>query len=82
MDKYPAKGRIYLFASGRKEEVRKTPVRKTILKVSANKALLQSSHKETQYAVETIATATTMPWLRFISPNSIKTVLIRDTNIS
>jgi hypothetical protein len=48
MNKYPAKGRIYLFASGRKKEVRKTPIKKTILKVSANKALLQSSHKETQ----------------------------------
>ena len=48
MDKYPANGRMNLFASGRKKEVRKTPIRKTILKVSANKALLQSSHKETQ----------------------------------
>ena len=82
MDKYPAKGKIYLFASGKKKEVRKTPIKKTILKASASKAFLLSNHKETQYAVETIAIATTIPCSRFIWPNSIKTVLISDTKIS
>ena len=82
MDKYPAIGRMYLLASGRKKEVRKTPIKKTILKASTSKAFLLSNHKETQYAVETIVIATTIPCSRFISPNSIKTVLIRETNIS
>ena len=82
MDKYPAKGKIYLFASGKKKEVRKTPIKKTILKASAIKAFLLSNHKETQYAVETITIATTIPCSRFIWPNSIKTVLISDTNVS
>ena len=50
-----------LFISGKKKEVMKIPKKKNILKVSANKAFLQSNHKETQYAVETIAKATTMP---------------------
>lgn len=61
MSKYPAKGRMNLFISGKKKEVMKIPKKKTILNVSANRAFLQSSHKETQYAVETIAKATTMP---------------------
>ena len=73
---------MYLFASGKKKEVKKTPIKKTILKASTSKAFLLSNHKETQYAVETIAIATTIPCSRFSSPNSIKTVLIRDTNIS
>ena len=50
-----------LFISGKKKEVMKIPIKKTILKVSANKAFLQSNHKDTQYAVETIAKATTIP---------------------
>ena len=82
IDKYPANGRVYLFASGRKKEVKKTPIKKTILKASTIKAFLLSNHKETQYAVETIAIATTIPCGRFSSPSSIKTVLIRDTNIN
>ena len=47
--------------SVKKKQAMKIPIKKTILKVSANKAFLQSNHKDTQYAVETIAKATTMP---------------------
>ena len=50
-----------LSISGKKKQAMKIPIKKTILKVSANKAFLQSNHKDTQYAVETIAKATTMP---------------------
>ena len=57
-----------LFISGKKKEVMKIPKKKTILKVSTNKAFLQSSHKETQYAVETIAKATTIPELDSFHP--------------
>tara|TARA_B100000035_G_scaffold224949_1_gene193436 strand:+ start:244 stop:429 length:186 start_codon:yes stop_codon:yes gene_type:complete len=61
MSKYIAKGRMNLSIWGKKKEAMKTPKKKTILKASANRAFLQSNHKETQYAVETIAKATTMP---------------------
>ena len=82
MAKYTARGRIYWFASGRKKEIKRTPIKKTILKVSTNKAFLQSNHKETQYAVETIVEATRTPCTMFISPNSMNIVLIKETNIS
>ena len=61
MSKYIAKGRMNLSISGKKKAAMKIPIKKTILSVSANKAFLQSNHKDTQYAVETIAKATTMP---------------------
>ena len=61
MNKYPAKGRMNLPISVKKKQAMKIPIKKTILKVSANKAFLQSNHKDTQYAVETIAKATTTP---------------------
>ena len=54
---YPAKGRMNLFISEKKKEVMKIPKRKLFIEQIK---FLQSSHKETQYAVETIAKATTI----------------------
>ena len=48
MSKYIAKGKMNLSISGKKKEAMKIPIKKIILSVSANKAFLQSNHKDTQ----------------------------------
>ena len=52
------------------------------LATSAKRAFLESSHRETQKAVEIIVIATIIPSEIFMLPSSIKKVLINDTNIN